>query len=68
MHVYKDAIRGKDFSVEAAYAIFLGEDNPKNHEEIGIGGIRLFPNENDVTGIENLKGLIQNFINNKNNK
>jgi predicted component of viral defense system (DUF524 family) len=65
MHVYKDAIRGQDFSVEAAYAIFLGKDEPYNYDEIGIGGIRLFPNENDATGIENLKELIQNFIINK---
>jgi len=35
MHVYKDAIRGKDFSVEAAYAIFLGKDDPHNYDEIG---------------------------------
>ncbi len=68
MHVYKDAIRGQDFSVEAAYAIYLDKNNPDNYDKIGIGGIRLFPNENDATGIENLKGLIQNFINNKNNK
>ncbi|MFZ3383618.1 MAG: DUF2357 domain-containing protein [Candidatus Methanoperedens sp.] len=68
MHVYKDAIRGQDFSVKAAYAIFLGKDEPHNYDEIGIGGIRLFPNENDTTGIENLKGLIQNFIDNKNTK
>lgn len=66
MHVYKDAIRGKDFSVEAAYAIFLGKDDPQNYDEIGIGGIRLFPKENDATGIENLKGIIQKFIYNKN--
>ena len=63
MHVYKDAIRGIFFSVEAAYAIFLGENNPHNYEEIGIGGIRLFPKENDATGIENLKNIIQNFMN-----
>lgn len=63
MHVYKDAIRGKDFSVEAAFAIFLGKNDPHNYEEIGIGGIRLFPKENDATGIENLKDIIQTFIN-----
>lgn len=63
MHVYKDAIRGKDFSVEAAYAMFLGENDPYNYEEIGIGGLRLFPKENDATGIENLTDIIQNFIN-----
>ncbi len=63
MHVYKDAIRGKDFSVEAAYAIYLGINDPYNYEEIGIGGIRLFPKEDDATGIENLKDIIQNFIN-----
>lgn len=68
MHVYKDAIRGNDFSVEAAYAIYLDKNDPDNYDKIGIGGIRLFPNENDATGIENLKGLIQNFIDNKNTK
>lgn len=68
MHVYKDAIRGNDFSVEAAYAIYLDKNDPNNYDEIGIGGIRLFPNENDATGIENLKEIIQTFINGKNTK
>lgn len=68
MHVYKDAIRGNDFSVEAAYAIYLDKNDPDNYDKIGIGGIRLFPKENDATGIENLKRIIQNFIDNKNTK
>jgi len=66
MHVYKDAIRGKNRShiIKAAYAIFLGKDEPQNYKEIGIGGIRLFPNENETAGIENLKDIVLNFINN----
>ncbi len=73
MHVYKDAIRGEDGShiVEAAYAVFLGRNEikyPSGNMTDGIGGIRLFPRENNAEDIENLKGIIQNFIDNKNIK
>lgn len=71
MHVHKDAIRGEDGShiVEAAYAVFLGRNEinyPSGNMTDGIGGIRLFPRENNAEDIENLKGIIQNFIDNKN--
>ncbi len=71
MHVYKDAIRGEDGShiVEAAYAVFLGRNEinyPSGNITDRIGGIRLFPRENNAGEIEYLKGIIQNFINNKN--
>lgn len=68
MHAYKDAIRGDDGAhiVEAAYAIYLGEtltDYPSHDNKDGIGGIRLFPKESD-TGVEYLKKVIHDFINN----
>lgn len=70
MHVYKDAIRGEDgyHIVEAAYAVFLGRNEikyPSGNMTDGIGGLRLFPRENNVEDIQNLKGLIQNFIDTK---
>lgn len=66
MHVYKDAIRGEDGAhiVEAAYVIFLGDTQinyPFQDNKDGIGGIRLFPKENE-TGIEVLKNIINKFI------
>lgn len=68
MHVYKDAIRGENGSriVEAAYAIYLGKNEIKYPSGImtdGIGGIKLFPNENNAADIDILKEIIQNFIN-----
>ncbi|CAG0971131.1 MAG: DUF2357 domain-containing protein [Candidatus Methanoperedens sp.] len=69
MHVYKDAIRGDDGSriVEAAYAIYLGKNEIKYPSGImtdGIGGIRLFPKENNAEDRGILKEIIQDFINN----
>ncbi|WAM22571.1 MAG: DUF2357 domain-containing protein (plasmid) [Candidatus Methanoperedens sp.] len=66
MHVHKDAIRGEDGNhiVEAACAIYLGETKKYCSQDSndGIGGINLFPTENDAKGKEMLKEIIQNFI------
>ncbi|VVB89653.1 PD-(D/E)XK nuclease superfamily protein [uncultured archaeon] len=68
MHVYKEAIRGEDGKhiVEAAYAIYLGttEEHPKYDTKDQIGGIKLFPDENDTICYEELRKVIENFINN----
>jgi len=67
MHVYKEAIRGNDGEhiVEAAYAIYLG-DSDIHHSKFDmkdkIGGMKLFPDENDTSSYEELKKVIQNFI------
>jgi hypothetical protein len=68
MHVYKEAIRGNDGEhiVEAAYAIYLGESdihNSKHDLKDNIGGMKLFPDENDSSCCEELKKVIQIFIN-----
>lgn len=67
MHVYKEAIRGDsgDHIVEAAYAIYLGatDEHPKYDTKDKIGGMKLFPNEKDTICYEELKKVIQNFIN-----
>jgi hypothetical protein len=68
MHVYKEAIRGNDGEhiVEAAYAIYLGESdiyNSKYDKKDNIGGMKLFPDENDTNCYEELRNVIQNFIN-----
>jgi len=68
MHVYKEAIRGEDGEhiVEAAYAIYLGDSdihNSKYDMKDKIGGMKLFPDENDTSCYEELRKVIQNFIN-----
>jgi len=68
MHVYKEAIRGEDGEhiVEAAYAIYLGESDIHNSKcdiKDNIGGMKLFPDENDSSCYEELRKVIQNFIN-----
>jgi hypothetical protein len=68
MHVYKEAIRGEDgeYIIEAAYAIYLGDSdihNSKYDIKDKIGGMKLFPDENDTSCYEELRKVIQNFIN-----
>jgi len=55
--------------VKAAYAIYLGESeihNSKYDSKDNIGGMKLFPDENDVSCYEELKKVIQIFINFRN--
>ena len=68
MHVYKEAIRGEggEHIVEAAYAIYLGESdihNSKQDIKDRIGGMKLFPDENDTLCYQELRKVIHNFIN-----
>lgn len=68
MHVYKEAIRGNggEHIVEAAYAIYLGDSdihNSKYDTKDNIGGMKLFPDEDDSSCYEELRNVILNYIN-----
>lgn len=65
MHAYIHAmtIKEKNIYVDAAYTIYLGEDDPENYKDIGIGGMYIFPSEDNIEDINKLKEIIENFIN-----